>query len=78
MEFTQLASMIWTEHMGNAKAVFTIGEVAEILRVHPTTIYRLLKRGEFPGFKVGGNWRIGADALKHWISEVGFTAPVVN
>jgi excisionase family DNA binding protein len=57
--------------MGKDKTVLTIGEVAEILRVHPTTIYRLLKRGDFPGFKVGGNWRISTTALNQWIAAFG-------
>jgi excisionase family DNA binding protein len=60
--------------MEKIKAVFTIGEVAEILRVHPTTIYRLLKRKQLPGFKVGGNWRIGASALDKWIAEIGLAS----
>jgi len=59
------------EQTEKVKAVLTIGEVAEILRVHPTTIYRLLKRGAIPGFKIGGNWRISASALDRWIPEVG-------
>jgi excisionase family DNA binding protein len=63
--------MIWAEQMEKAKAVLTIGEVAEMLRVHPTTVYRLLKRGDIPGFKIGGNWRVSVDALNHWISEIG-------
>jgi excisionase family DNA binding protein len=63
--------MIWAEQMENAKAVLTIGEVAEMLRVHPTTVYRLLKRGDIPGFKIGGNWRVGVDALDRWMSEMG-------
>jgi excisionase family DNA binding protein len=53
--------------MAKLKRVLTIGEVAEMLRVHPTTIYRLVKRGELPGFKVGGNWRINSDALENWL-----------
>lgn len=43
--------------------VLTINEVAEILRMHSTTIYRLVKRGELPGFKIGGNWRINRASL---------------
>jgi excisionase family DNA binding protein len=58
--------------MEKAKAVLTIGEVAEMLRVHPTTVYRLLKRGDIPGFKIGGNWRVSVNALDRWMSEVGF------
>jgi len=57
--------------MENPKAVLTIGEVAEMLRVHPTTVYRLLKRGDIPGFKIGGNWRVSVNALDRWMSEMG-------
>ena len=64
--------MIWAEQMEKAKAVLTIGEVAEMLRVHPTTVYRLLKRGDIPGFKIGGNWRVSVNALERWMSEMGF------
>ena len=63
--------MIWAEQMEKAKAVLTIGEVAEMLRVHPTTVYRLLKRGDIPGFKIGGNWRVSVNALERWMSEMG-------
>jgi excisionase family DNA binding protein len=63
--------MIWAEQMEKAKAVLTIGEVAEMLRVHPTTVYRLLKRGDIPGFKIGGNWRVSVIALDRWMSEMG-------
>ena len=64
--------VIWAEQMEKAKAVLTIGEVAEMLRVHPTTVYRLLKRGDIPGFKIGGNWRVSVNALERWMSEMGF------
>jgi excisionase family DNA binding protein len=63
--------MIWAEQMEKAKAVLTIGEVAEMLRIHPTTVYRLLKRGDIPGFKIGGNWRVSVNALDRWMSEMG-------
>ena len=46
----------------------TITEVAEILRLHSTTIYRLVKRGELPGFKIGGNWRINRESLDLWLT----------
>lgn len=50
------------------KSVLTVSEVAEILRVHSTTIYRLVKRGDLPGFKLGGNWRINRASLDLWLS----------
>jgi excisionase family DNA binding protein len=64
-------AIIWAEQMEKAKVVLTIGEVAEMLRVHPTTVYRLLKRGDIPGFKIGGNWRVSVNALDRWVSEMG-------
>jgi excisionase family DNA binding protein len=48
--------------------VLTINEVAQILRMHPTTIYRLVKRGELPGFKIGGAWRISKASLDSFLS----------
>jgi excisionase family DNA binding protein len=45
----------------------TTAEVAEMLRVHPSTIYRLLKRGELPGFRIGDCWRISMETLEMWL-----------
>ncbi len=38
-------------------SLLTVDEVADLLRASPAMIYRLLKRGEIPGFKIGGDWR---------------------
>jgi excisionase family DNA binding protein len=46
--------------------VLTLAEVADILRVHPSTIYRLVKRKEIPAFKVGSDWRFDIKALDEW------------
>ena len=36
-----------------------MAEAAELLRCHPTTLYRLLRAGKIPGaFKLGSDWRI--------------------
>jgi excisionase family DNA binding protein len=46
--------------------IFTIKELSEHLRVHPTTIYRLLRQGRLPGFRVGSNWRFSREAIEQW------------
>src|ERR1700730_12025564 len=33
--------------------ILTVDELSEYLHVHRTTIYRLLKHGKLPGFRVG-------------------------
>ena len=35
----------------------TVREVSAYLRVHPITIYRLLKRNQIPAFHIGSDWR---------------------
>jgi excisionase family DNA binding protein len=49
-----------------AREVLTVAEVAEYLRVHPTTIYRLLQAKKLPGFRVGSEWRFSKDAIDRW------------
>jgi excisionase family DNA binding protein len=43
-----------------------VRELSEHLRVHPTTIYRLLRRGLIPGFRVGNIWRFRRAAIETW------------
>ena len=49
-----------------APSVFTVGELADYLRVDPSTIYRLLKRHELPAFKVGRDWRFTMEEIDRW------------
>jgi excisionase family DNA binding protein len=37
--------------------VLTVDDVAEYLRVHPMTVYRLVAKGVLHSFKVGRFWR---------------------
>jgi excisionase family DNA binding protein len=60
--------------------IFTIKELSEHLRVHPTTIYRLLRQGRLPGFRVGSNWRFNRAAIEQWerTQVAGFEPPVAR
>jgi excisionase family DNA binding protein len=44
----------------------TLPEVARFLRVHPSTIYRLLKQHDIPAFKVGSDWRFTQETIENW------------
>ncbi len=58
--------------MGRAmteERVYTIKEVASIVHVHPMTIYRMIKSGELPSFKVRGEHRIKQSALDRLMTE---------
>jgi excisionase family DNA binding protein len=47
----------------------TVRDVATYLNVDEKTIYRLVIKGELPGFKVLGSWRFQRIDLETWISE---------
>lgn len=49
--------------------VMNVREVAEFLHVHEMTIYKLVKDGTLPAFKVGGQWRFKRELLDEWISS---------
>jgi excisionase family DNA binding protein len=56
--------------------VLTVQEVSSYLRVHPSTIYRMLKKNQLPAFRVGSDWRFTVDALDRWRSQVEATGQV--
>jgi len=49
--------------------IMTVFELAEYLNVSAITIYRLLKAGQLPAFRVGSEWRFSADAIARWMKE---------
>lgn len=49
--------------------VMTINEVADYLRCHTSTIYRLLKMGKLRGFKLGSDWRFNRETIVKWRLE---------
>ncbi len=55
--------------------VLTLGEVAGYLRVHPSTIYRLVKKKLLPAFKVGSDWRFNLESIDRWRAEAEDSEP---
>jgi excisionase family DNA binding protein len=53
------------------RKLFTVGELAEYLRVHRSTLYRLLKKQQLPGFKIGSDWRFDVEAIDQWRMQQG-------
>jgi len=54
--------------MANGR-ILTVSELAEHLNVHRITIYRLLKNGDLPGFKIGRVWRFDLDEISKWMAS---------
>jgi excisionase family DNA binding protein len=50
--------------------VMTLEEVSRYLHVHPSTVYRLLKRREIPAFRIGSDWRFNNETIDLWRSKL--------
>jgi excisionase family DNA binding protein len=46
--------------------ILTVREVAQYLRVHQTTVYRLVKQHRLPAFQVGSDWRFNREEIQRW------------
>ena len=69
-----LMSEDWKKDEANMLAdnkVLTVSELSDYLRVHRSTIYRLLKKGQLPGFKIGSDWRFNVEAIDEWRMQLG-------
>jgi excisionase family DNA binding protein len=41
--------------------------VSELLRIHHTTLYRLIRQRQIPVFRVGSDYRFNRQALDEWL-----------
>lgn len=57
------APSVRLEGQGVEEQVYTVQEVAELLKVHEATVWRWCRSGDLPAFRVGQQWRIAAGDL---------------
>ena len=55
-------------HMTQDKYL-TVAELSEYLHIHRTTIYRMLREGRLPGFRIGSDWRFSLEAIEEWARD---------
>jgi len=53
-----------------ADEVLTMEEICDLLQVHKSTVYKLVRRGSIPGFRVGSDWRFRRDVIERWMVEL--------
>ena len=49
--------------------LLTVREVADVLRVHQRTAYRLITGGNIKAIKIGSQWRVSEGALMEFIEK---------
>ncbi|MEF2146486.1 MAG: helix-turn-helix domain-containing protein [Desulfovibrionaceae bacterium] len=60
-----------------APVLLTVREVADMLRVHQRTAYRLITKGDIKAIRIGGQWRVTEQALLEFI-ESGWKVAAMN
>ena len=50
------------------ESAMTVNQVSICLNVDAKTVYRMVNRGDLPGFKVGGTWRFQREDIDLWIA----------
>ena len=51
--------------------IYTVEEVADLLKLKPETVRVMLRDNEIKGFKAGKAWRVTEDDLKKYIQNQG-------
>ena len=49
--------------------IMTVREAAEYLGMKPPTLYKYIRRGILPAFKIGSLWRLKKSTLDAWIAR---------
>jgi excisionase family DNA binding protein len=49
--------------------LLTVKKVCELLQVHHSKVYKLIKAGKIPAFKIGSDWRFRRDLIMRWMAE---------
>jgi excisionase family DNA binding protein len=50
-------------------SVLTVQDVAQYLKLNPSTVYRLLKEKQLPAFKIGSEWRFNRGSIDRWRAD---------
>lgn len=61
-----------------ADEVLTMKEICDLLQVNQSTVYKLVRRGSIPGFRVGSDWRFRRDLIERWMTEQSMNAQGVR
>lgn len=70
-----ISELHWVEVMMVMEVVMSIeqllrvGQVAEVLQVHPQTVYGLIRNGKIRAAKVGRAWRIKPEAIDDYLKD---------
>lgn len=54
---------------GDSSPVMNVLEVCDLLRIHKSTLYRLLRRRKIPAFRIASEYRFNREDIYKWMNE---------
>jgi excisionase family DNA binding protein len=66
--FRSLEEIAMDEKLENIR-LLTLSEAADLLQVSTRTLQRMIRNGQLPAFKVGGQWRLREAQLRQWVEN---------
>jgi excisionase family DNA binding protein len=58
--------------MESGNEILTMKEVCDLLQIH--TVYKLIRKGKIPSFRIGSDWRFRRDRIMRWMAEESISA----
>src|ERR1700674_973817 len=58
--------------------VLTLEELSKLLRLHRSTVYKLVSEGRIPGFQIGSGWRFRKDMIVRWLAARSWASPSLS
>jgi excisionase family DNA binding protein len=66
---SEIQAAMKPHHAATVGPIMTVAEIAQYLKVHPSTLYRLIRRHQIPAFKIGSDYRFDKDSIKKWMTD---------
>ena len=55
--------------MESGHEILTMKDICDLLRVHPSTVYKMVRQGKIPSFRIGSDWRFRRDRIVRWMAD---------
>ena len=67
-----------SDRFSSGVKVYTVGEVAETMRISRMSVYRLIHAGSLPSLKLGSSYRVTQAALDLFLTRADYTPTEVT
>jgi len=55
--------------MADAHNILTVKDICDLLQVHRSTVYKLIRQDKIPRFRISTDWRFRKDLIERWMAD---------